>query len=60
MSIMQEEPAIALSGKRFPKLLQCPFGGRMFGHIEMDESPGPNLKSDKDIQDPEACCDYDK
>lgn len=57
MSIMKEEPAIAVAGKRFPELLQSPVSRQMRSHVEVNQTPGPDLESDKYIKDTETCRD---
>jgi hypothetical protein len=45
VSIMKQKLVILVAGKRLSQLLQSPIGSRMFGDIEMDESPIPDLHS---------------
>jgi hypothetical protein len=53
--IMKQELAVAIAGKPFPQLLDCPLSGRMCGHVEVNETPGPDLKSNEYIKDAESC-----
>ena len=52
---MKQKLVILIAGKRLSQLLQSPIGSRMFGDIEMDESPRPDLHSHEYIQETEAC-----
>jgi hypothetical protein len=54
MPIMQEKLAIAIARKCFSQLLQRPFRRRMFGDIEMYETPGSDLESNEYIKDTEV------
>ena len=55
--IMKEKLTILITRKRFPQLLQRPFGGWVFGHVEVNETSGSDLERDKYIKDTEACRD---
>ena len=60
MPIVKEKLAIGVAGKRFPELLQGPVSCRMRGHVEVNQTPGPDLESDEYIEDTEAYRDCDK
>lgn len=57
VSIMQEEFIIAIAGKRFAELLKSPVCRRMSGDIEMNQTSGPDLRSNEYIKDAEVCRD---
>jgi hypothetical protein len=48
--IVQKKLVILIAGNRLSQLLQNPIGSRMFGHIEMEESPRPDLQSSEYIE----------
>jgi hypothetical protein len=57
---MQEKLVTAIAGKRFTKLLQGPIRCWRFGHVEVNQTSGSDLESNKYIQDTELYCYGDK
>lgn len=53
--IMKQKLITFITRKRFPELLPRPFGGWVFGHVEVNETSGSDLERDKYIKDTEAC-----
>ena len=58
--IMKEKLVILIAGKRFSELLQSPVSCRMLGHIEVNQTSGPDLERDKYIEDTEPCRNGDE
>jgi hypothetical protein len=55
MAIMKKELVLAVTGKSFAKLLQCPVNSRMLRNVEVNETSGSDLKGDEHIKDTEVC-----
>src|SRR5262249_19238692 len=54
VTIMDDESVRMIEGEKLTKLLSSPFGGRMVGDIEVQNSPGIDLYGDRHVQDLEV------
>ena len=51
--VVNDESVWMIEGQEFPELLYRPLGGRMFGHIAMQNSARTDFHRSKHVQDPE-------
>ena len=54
---MNDEAVRLVASYERPKLLNSPFGGRVFGHVPVDETPGADIEHHEDVYEPEPGCD---
>ena len=48
---MDDETIWSLARESFPKLLQCPFSGRVVRHVALQDTSRSELKDDKHVED---------
>jgi hypothetical protein len=51
--VMNDEAVRIVASYECPKLLNSPFGGRVFGHVPVDETPGADIEHHEDEYEPE-------
>lgn len=57
IAVMDQEPIWMITGDGFAELLQCPLGGRVTGHVAVQNAAAANFHGHKDKQHLEAGCD---